>query len=530
MDEPASDDAGKSRSADRINSALLLLVVVGLWAFRLGGPIDLRWDAGVYYLLGTSLYEGKGYRLLNEPGEIRAVQYPPLLPAIVAAHQWAAGDARPAVAGHLFRWTMAVITAAYVLAAYRVARWWLPPIAAFAAALLVSVHSTTVFMSDLCFAEVPFGLVCLGFIALNRTGRRWPHEAVTGVMGAACYFLRTLGLAVLAAWVLEAAFRRRFGLAALRATVAAIPVLAWQAYVANVTHSPDYAHPAYAYQRAAYLMYNVSYAENLALFDPFAPEKGPATLPRVAMRTLDNILALPATFGEAVSAPAFRLRGMLDRAKLLVGRPLGWLTGPLTIALGSLVLVGIGSLAMRREWLIVLFIGATSAMICLSPWPQQFNRYFSPIAPLLVVSLILGASAVRGWLRQLGPSWGRAANAGVVALVAGLVPCVAYAFASLVYGGGYAPYADDRGVSRPYRLFYYNDTWSDFDSALAWLKQTADPGDVIATAAPHWTYLNTGLKAVTPPSGTDPRRSNGCSTQSLRSTASSTPSITLAGT
>ena len=32
---------------------------------------------------GTSIAEGKGYRLLNEPGEIKAVRQPPLLPAFV---------------------------------------------------------------------------------------------------------------------------------------------------------------------------------------------------------------------------------------------------------------------------------------------------------------------------------------------------------------------------------------------------------------------------------------------------------------
>ena len=41
----------------------------------------------MYYILGTSLAGGHGYRLLNEPGQIRAVQYPPLLPAIVAIHE-----------------------------------------------------------------------------------------------------------------------------------------------------------------------------------------------------------------------------------------------------------------------------------------------------------------------------------------------------------------------------------------------------------------------------------------------------------
>jgi hypothetical protein len=488
-----------------MHSAALILVVFGLWAFRLGGPIDLRWDAGVYYILGTSLYEGKGYRLLNEPGEIRAVQYPPLLPAVVAAHQWLAGDERPAVAGQLLRWTMAGTTMAYVLTAYQVARWWLAPAAALAAALLVAAHWTTLFLSDLCFAEVPFGLACLGFLAVNRAGHRWSHEAVTGAMGAACYLLRTLGLALLAAWVLEAAVRRRFARAALRATVAAAPVLAWQGYASHVRHAPEYARPAYAYQRAPYLMYNVSYAENLSLLDPFFPEKGPATLPQVARRTLRHLCVLPATLGEAVSAAEWSWRRMLDRAKPLVGRPLGWLARPVTLALGGLVLAGIGVLAWRREWLAVLSLGATSSLICLSPWPDQFNRYLAPLAPLLAVSLILGVSALCGFLKRLGPSWGRAATAGAVTLVIGLATCVATGVYSMTHGNtGSARYVDRWGVSRRYPLFFYNEEWAGFDAGLAWLKQAADAGDVVATTVPHWTYLTTGLKAVQPPYEPDP--------------------------
>jgi hypothetical protein len=67
---------------------IILVAVAALsWLGRLSGPIDLRYDASTYYILGTSLAEGRGYRLLNEPGEIKATQYPPLLPLIVAAHQ-----------------------------------------------------------------------------------------------------------------------------------------------------------------------------------------------------------------------------------------------------------------------------------------------------------------------------------------------------------------------------------------------------------------------------------------------------------
>ena len=70
---------------------MLLLIWLAVSIPRLNGPIDLRWDASAYYVLGTALAEGKGYRLLNEPGEIKTVQYPPLVPLIVAVHQWLMG-------------------------------------------------------------------------------------------------------------------------------------------------------------------------------------------------------------------------------------------------------------------------------------------------------------------------------------------------------------------------------------------------------------------------------------------------------
>ena len=505
MGESAPVDMRESRYVGRVHSAVLILAVLGLWAFRLGGPIDLRWDAGVYYILGTSLYEGKGYRLLNEPGEIRAVQYPPLLPAIVAAHQWLAGDERPAVAGRWLRWSMAATYLAFVLAAYRMARWWLAPWAALAAALLVAANSVTLFMSDVCFAEVPFGLACLGFLAIHRAGDRWGHEAAAGAMGAACYLLRTLGLALLAAWVVEAVLRRRFALAAFRATVAAVPVLAWQGYVSAVRHAPEYARPAYAYQRAPYLMYNVSYAENLALLDPFVPEKGPATWDQVARRTLGHLRILPACFGEAVSAPEGFWRRLLDRSRPVIGKPLGGLATPIRFVLGGFVLAGLGVLASRREWLVVLFVAATSAMICLSPWSDQFNRYLVPLEPLLAVALFLGVALVVGFLKRIGPAWGRFATAGAVALATGVVVCVAFAVYSLTHANtGSAHYMDSRGDSRCHRLFYYNKEWMAFDAALTWLKQAADAGDVVVTSAPHWTYLTTGLKAVQPPYESDP--------------------------
>src|SRR5262245_48093857 len=57
------------RNRNTVYILVLILLSLLLWLPRLRGPLDLRYDAGVYYILGTSLAEGKGYRLLNEPGE-----------------------------------------------------------------------------------------------------------------------------------------------------------------------------------------------------------------------------------------------------------------------------------------------------------------------------------------------------------------------------------------------------------------------------------------------------------------------------
>ena len=69
--------------------AVVVAIALLVWLPRLSGSIDLRWDGGVDHLLGTSLAEGHGYRIPSEPGSPEALQYPPLLPAVVALHQWA---------------------------------------------------------------------------------------------------------------------------------------------------------------------------------------------------------------------------------------------------------------------------------------------------------------------------------------------------------------------------------------------------------------------------------------------------------
>src|SRR3954453_5593045 len=114
------------RRADLFCAIALCLLTLLTWVPRWRGPIDGRCDGGTYYVLGTSLAEGKGYRLLNEPGEIKDIQYPPLLPAVVALYQLGAGTADTAVVGRYLRITWMLLLLAYVTLAFVLGRIFLP--------------------------------------------------------------------------------------------------------------------------------------------------------------------------------------------------------------------------------------------------------------------------------------------------------------------------------------------------------------------------------------------------------------------
>src|SRR5262249_47901113 len=107
---------------------LLLVVWLGVSIPRLKGPINFQWDASTYYMLGTALAEGHGYRLLNEPGEIEAVQYPPLLPLMVAAHQRVMGTSDYFKVGSALRLTYFVLSGLFLLMTYVFARTLLSPL------------------------------------------------------------------------------------------------------------------------------------------------------------------------------------------------------------------------------------------------------------------------------------------------------------------------------------------------------------------------------------------------------------------
>jgi len=497
---PAKSGLSRGETAALI---ILLALVITSWLPRFRGPIDLRWDAGVYYTLGTSLAENKGYRLLNEPGEIKATQYPPLLPVFVAAHQLVLGTGDPAVVGHRLRLSFFVLFVIYIFAVYVLARSLLPLSYAFGVTLVCLFNFYTHFMSDSCFPEVAFALVTVLFVLCHNKGGRL-FSVLAGFAAIAAYGLRTAGISLLAAWVVEALLKRKFRVAAPRLVLLLVVVAGWQFYIRSVETEPAYSQPAYAYQRADYLFYNVSYSRNVFLKDPFSASSGRASITEITGRSLSNFAQLPVRLGVAVTSNRYFWEAQRTAANKALGFSLvpAWVIGAALVLPGALILGGVAIQLARREWMIPLYLFFSFISTSLTPWPEQFTRYFAPLAPFLALSLFLS-------LRTLSVELLTRRFSGVLAgAVVSLILLEDGLTFVMMYRGMHqnVTYLDRSGERLSYRLFFYKDAYRALDAGLDWLRQRSEPDDVVASSMPHWTYLRTGLKAVMPPFETDPVR------------------------
>lgn len=483
----------------------LSAVILAIWWPRFQGPLDLRWDGATYYVLGTSLAEGKGYRLLNEPGEIQAIQYPPLLPALIAAHQVMLGTSDPVVVGGWLRVSFFIMYAAFIFSSYALLRRYLPDTYAFPAILTVALNFLVIFLSDLCFAEIPFALVTVLFVLCNArtdTGSR----ILTALLGGAAYLLRTAGIALFVAWIAESLFRKNFRTAAVRLLLALVPVLGWQAYISVVQAGAEYRNPAYAYQRAAYMFYNVTYGDNVfSLREPFNPAAGIPTPAEIAARWFRNLGQMPGSLGEAVSAKKLNWIHQVGHLKdaPFVGWLLPWRSvDAVLIVFGVLVLGGVVLQLRAGEVLIPVYILTYLVAVCLTPWADQRPRYWAPVMPFLTLALFQSLAALQGYARErLAPCWRRRGLVFSAAIV-GLMVTIELLTAVHIYAHQYAKvaYEDRYGTPVVYRLFFYEASERALDEGLDWLKHTAKPDDILAVSImPQWGYLRTGLKTVMPP-------------------------------
>ena len=426
-----SEPQGRKLIARYWGEVVVVTIALLLWVPRLSGPIDLRWDGGVYYLLGTSLVQGHGYRIPSEPGSPQALQYPPLLPAMVALHEWALNSTDPGVVAPWLRKTYAAFFLSYGLATLALAKRYLSPIFAVIAVALCLLHHMTIFLSDLLFAELPFAAITVAFALVaiapvqGSAWKGWSREAAAFALAAAGFFLKTAGVVLFAAWVLAALMQRRWRVAIARGALALLPFLAWQTYIANTLKSGDYTHPAYEYQRAGYQYANVTYAENASLLNPFRPELGRLDLWTFTERLGKNLPQVAVAVGESLSAradtwPLRRIERYLPGSRKVskaaipasaqvkpafnsvassVSRTEKIALVPI-LMLSFLACSGLVIMIRRREWLFVFIVVGSLGLVWLTPWRIQFTRYVTPLMPFLAICLLLGYAGINATLHS----------------------------------------------------------------------------------------------------------------------------------
>ncbi|MBA2621995.1 MAG: hypothetical protein H0U88_00040 [Chthoniobacterales bacterium] len=540
---PAVRSAGaRERLPGLISRCGPLVAVIALAVLLLAprgvGPIDLRWDAGICYLLGTSLATGQGYRIPSEPGSPEALQYPPLLPAIVALHQWALQSTDPAIVAPLLRKSYAALFVVYACSIFVLTRRYLSSLLAVAATAVCLFQFWGILMPELVITELPFAVACLAFVIFGRTARTdsplsWPRELLAFIIAAAAFLLRTAGAALFIAWILEALIWRRWRLAFGRCAMALVPIVCWQGYVERVRLSDEYRHPAYAYQRAPYLFYNVSYAENAAFVDPFRPELGKLDAGTMVLRLATNLASMPLALGETVSTKLLywnetlqRLEEALRKQPAGSGSKLSFIPRSIVVAailgIGILVALGLMILARRGEWLLVLTVLASCALMCTTPWPGEFPRYLAPIASILVLGAFLALLGIRAALRAedmigaalraRGLRWvailGRFTVAALLVLSFAIqVRTARRIFVARLTDPLALPLGREGGPGA--NLFFHDESWRNLEEAAAWIKERADAKAIVATTTPHYCYLRTGLRAVLPPMDSDVVRARG---------------------
>jgi hypothetical protein len=506
--------AHMSRRGDRVAVVALLVLVIASWAPRWKGPIDLRWDAAVYYILGTSLSEGKGYRLLSEPGEIRAILYPPLLPLIVAAHQQVLGTTDPVIVGLALRRFYCLLFAALVFSTYALLRTAVRPAYALCGTFICGLTFLPVWLSDRCYTDVPFGLAIVCYALLSERSSSAVTEVSAWASAAAAFLFRTIGAAALLAWVAESILRRRYRQSILRFALAMLPILGWQLYVHHVQNGPDYVRPAYAYQRADYNIYNVTYAQLFSYRDHLAPELGKATAKERILRVPSAIPTIVVVLGGAISAPMTDWEAAVGRVKQIpvLASVVPWRSITLMLALlGALTFAGLIHRLLRGHLRLPIAVLVYSAGLATMPrsYFSELARYVSVIAPLAMLFALHAlleidrrSQKIPRWVRRTAGTAGAALAAAILILNLGVVVRAYMTEHPAVV------HKDWSGHRVEYRLFTYQSDYEDLDGGLEWLARHAAPTDVVASTTPHWVFLRTGLKAVLPPFEPDVARAN----------------------
>lgn len=450
-------------SAAALGVAVLLLGLHAWLAWTMRIPaLTTGGDDASLLTLARALREGS-YRELWTVGTPIHAMYPPGFPSLLAL----VGATDATGLSRAIALNIAASATALALAAVLAGR--ITPWLGVAALAVLAPNPALVDAAGRAMSEPVFTALLLATLVALATG---PHAsrrfALAGACAMAAALTRSIGVALIAAVVLDALLATRWRAAAALSVASALTVGAWFAWT---LWAPETA-PGSSYVADAVY---VPSAEGVGS-TPSAPT--------------------PRTFAELLLDRTSRnVPGYLTRALPVVLAQPSTPDTPVDNVLGLVVLLGFGAAGtawlLRRQRAILLTLGCYA--LILAVWPYLVARFLVPVLPLIVLVLLVGAWRLGGRLggvRWQAPSL--AAATSVLALVT-----FAPTMARLREVAGC-----DRSAVATRTAGCVTERQRDFFAAVSALDSLAVPqpsgaeSPVLLTAKPSTVFVLTGRRSV----------------------------------
>jgi len=464
--EPALPSEPRAGIPTRTLTALIATVVVVtvlLVTIRSQEPVGagIYYDDGTYLALARSLASGEGYVYSNLPGAVPGVKYPPVYPAVLAA-TWKAFGLYPENLGALkalnaLFWGLAA--GGTFLLFTRGSRRRTVAIGLVTLYAFLTIPSMSV--ATVLLSEPLFLLVCVGalLVASRDPGRRdavpepeigwrWPGgepgwAVGVGLVAAAAFLTRSIGLTLIASLLLPLLLRRRWLSAGVVVAVVGVPAAGWLAWTR--VHAAEVPGPI----AGQYGSYGAWLGQSF--------EGG------VIGRLREVITA---NWGPFVETLQF----------VWVPRAPGLALAVVLLAVGGATVYGALSV-WRRNPALVLFPLIYLGLVFV--WPYGPYRFYYAIVPLLTLLAFEGLWEAVPKIRADLPRWG--------APVAAIVAAIFVVNALVYHGRGHAVKSWTSPQTVPARAYApLND----------WIRSNTAPDEVIASALDPYVHWETGRLAV----------------------------------
>lgn len=442
------DEATQSRNRElALVGALIALHLVLGWILRSPG-ISWHEDDAIYINLGRELLRG-GYVERWYVDTPTHALYPPGFPALLAMAGAIFGDSE-----RVYTALVLLCSTASIALFYFAVRRHFGTAVAFFVTGLTAINAAALLDAGYILSEAPFRFwTTLTLWSASRENPRASHLAIAGASAVMAALTRTVGVAVIAGLALHWLLERRWKAVALLA-VGSIPVGLWLLWT---WLAPD-TDPRSVYIHE--MMFGVE-------------ETSSSTQQAAWIVFLKRMLAAAVLYARSLVPGALSFFGLRHNP---ADNVIWTLLAVVTVPLGLRV-------AWTRWRLLVLVVASYAAVLLL--WPWTFERFISPVSPLILA--LIGAGIV-----QLVKSRSLGVQRATLAVVATLFIAGA---AQRILPTWLAISACDRSNPVQSASCFTEDRRGLLQLA-AFVREQTPPGAVFYTPKESAFYLHTGRRSV----------------------------------